>query len=198
MLSLNAEELNLTGSIPLVVVTSLEVTARSPDFIRESGSSIREPLAIDHNIKHILSSSSSLITDCVRKLCPDGDFCERLRGSLTTIFVLRNTKGELATAAVVELGNGLLGDFVIDVDLANAHAFGAEINALQRAVQAIQLSLGVERSLLAELGTAVFAVCGGCTLGLLGDFHDQRVVLHEEVFFPRGLGLAICKFGTRS
>lgn len=187
MRNIDLVKVNLGRAALLVIVASLEVALRPVELV---GVQLLKGLAIDADRQDIL-----LVANLVREALALGHVVDVDALLLAAVVGAQlHAHLQVAGGVVVQLGDGLVRDAVVDVDLADAN-LAVVLGDLEVAKEAVPVGVGVPAGglTLAQLAAAVVAVLGAdaVRVGLVaGDREDERAVrlVGEEVL---GVGVAL-------
>lgn len=149
-------EVELGLALALVVVTSLEVAVGA---VQLKGIECLERLAVDADRQNVL-----LVANLVGETLALGDVVN-LGSLLAAGTALLNTHAEATVGCVVKLGDGLVRDGVVDVNLSNTN-LTVVLDSLDVAKEPVDRTEGAPfgRAVFAKLGAAVLAVGRGDAL----------------------------------
>lgn len=161
-------EVDFRGLGSLVVVTGLEVALGVVELVCVE---LLEVATVDADGELAL-----LVADLVGELGVGTDLAGRLTllGAVVGSTLL-DAQVEVAGVAQVELSNRLVGDGVVDVDLANAD-LALVLGDLNLSKETVGAGAGAPRAVLTKLAAAVLAVLGGDALAGIRDLHDHGAV----------------------
>lgn len=181
----NLVKVHLGRAAPLVVVARLEVALGAVELVSVQ---LLKALAIDADGQHIL-----LVANLVREAVSLGDVVDVHELLLAVVLGAQlHAHLEVTLRVVVELGDGLVRNAAVDVDLTDADV-AVVLGNLEVAKEAVLVGVGVPalRLVLAQLAAAVQAVLGAHALRVghvAGYLEDERAVALVGV---KVLGVAV-------